>query len=338
MNPKKEYITLDHGSGGIATHQLISRLFLPEFKNDWLAPLDDSAVFELNGLRVAFTTDSYTVKPIFFPGGDIGSLCIHGTVNDLAVMGARPLYLSAGLIVEEGFPIDDLQTIAASMSAAAAEAGVSIVTGDTKVVSRGQADGVFINTAGLGTIPEGVKVSGALAEPGDDVLVSGPMGDHGTAVLLTREGLVFDSPIRSDSAPLNGLIAAILQVTKNIHVFRDPTRGGLATTLNEIALASRVGIRLAEELIPVRPEVAAACELLGLDPLYVANEGRLIVIAPHSETAAILPAMQQHSYGVGATVIGTVTADHPGRVSMKTTIGGTRLVDMLVGEPLPRIC
>lgn len=335
-------ILLAHGSGGQASHHLVSELFLRYFDNEWLAKLDDAAVLPLpdnGGLsRLAFTTDSYVVQPLFFPGGDIGKLAVCGTVNDLAVMGARPLYLSAGFIIEEGFTLADLERIVQSMAGTAREAGVRIVTGDTKVVGRGNADGVFINTAGVGVVPARLNLSGSAAKPGDVILLSGSIGDHGIAVMSQREGLRFSSPLESDCAPLNGLVAAMLEASRDIHCLRDPTRGGLATTLNEIAIASHVGIEIVEDDIPVRGEVRGVCEMLGLDPLYVANEGKLVAIAPEFDAEVVLGAMRAHPYGQDARVIGRVTAKHPGRVALRTVLGTHRVVNMLTGDQLPRIC
>jgi len=333
---KDDKILLAHGSGGQLMHDLIQS-FMPELANPILDKLDDSAVFEVSG-RLAFTTDSYTVNPIFFPGGDIGRLAVCGTVNDLAMSGARPLYLSLALIIEEGLPLAELQRVIASIKAATGEAGVKIVTGDTKVVNQGSADRLFINTAGVGSVPEGVNISAGHARPGDKVIVSGNIGDHGIAVLSQREGLKFHTPIPSDCAPLNGLVASMLAVAKNIRCLRDPTRGGLATTLNDFARQSKVGIRIVEGAIPVDRAVLAACELLGLDPLYIANEGKLVAVVAPENAGAILAAMQRHKYGHGAAVIGEVVARHPGQVVMQTALGASRIVDMPVGELLPRIC
>lgn len=335
---KDETILLDHGSGGRASHDLVTQVFLPEFKNALLESLEDSAVFEIGGIRLAFSTDSYTVDPIFFPGGDIGSLAVHGTVNDVSMRGAEPLYLSVGYIIEEGFPMTDLERIIKSMKEAAEASGVQIIAGDTKVVNRGCADKIFINTAGVGIVKKDVDISGKNAKVGDAVLVSGTMGDHGVTILSMREGLSFEAPIQSDSAPLNGLTAAMMAVSDNIRVMRDPTRGGLATTLNEIALQSKVGIELVESQIPLREGVEGACELLGLDPLYLANEGKLIAIVAPEDADKVLACMKANVYGRDAAVIGSVVADNPGRVFMKTGIGGTRILDMLAGEQLPRIC
>jgi hydrogenase expression/formation protein HypE len=326
-----------HGSGGKLAHELIEKTFLSALSNPLLAQLDDSAVIDCKG-RLAFTTDSYVVKPIFFPGGDIGRLAVCGTVNDLAMSGAVPLYLSLAFIIEEGLLRDDLTRILASIQATAKEAGVQIVTGDTKVVDRGSADRLFINTAGLGLIPEGVDISGSNARLGDKVILSGTIGDHGIAVLSQREGLSFSTPLRSDCAPLNWLVADMIQASPRIHALRDPTRGGLATTLNEIAAQSRVGIRIEEDKIPVHDEVRGACEMLGLDPLYVANEGKLVAIVAPEDAGAVLDRMRRNTYGREASIIGEVQQGHPGRVVMKTGIGASRIVDMLVGDPLPRIC
>lgn len=332
----KDKILMAHGSGGKLAHGLIES-FLKTLNNPILAKLDDSAVFNLNG-RLAFTTDSYVVNPIFFPGGDIGKLAVCGTVNDLATSGARPLYLSLAFIIEEGLTRSELEEIVHSVQTAAQEAGVKIVTGDTKVVNRGSADKLFINTAGIGTIPQGVDISGSNARPGDRVLLSGTIGDHGIAVLSQREGLSFSTHIKSDCAPLGSLVADILAVTSNIHCLRDPTRGGLATTLNELARQSQVSIRVDEEKIPVREEVLGACEMLGFDSLYIANEGKLVAIVAPEDADKVLKAMQGNRYGKEAAIIGEVGAEHPSRVSMKTTIGATRIIDMLTGDPLPRIC
>jgi hydrogenase expression/formation protein HypE len=331
-------ILLDHGSGGRASHELIEQVFAPRFQNPFLNEMNDSAVFDLKGGKLAFTTDSYVVDPIFFPGGDIGSLAVCGTVNDLAMRGARPYYLSVGFIIEEGFLLSDLEQILASMERAAREAEVQVVTGDTKVVPKGAVDKIFINTSGIGLIPEGINIAGQNARPGDAVLVSGTLGDHGLTILSKREGLAFESTLRSDAAPLNHLVQDMLQTGSEIHVLRDPTRGGLATTLNEIAGQSQVGLEIWEEAIPIRDSVSAASEILGLDPLYVANEGKLIAILPLSQAEAVLAAMKKNPYGREAAIIGEVGIENPGKVVMKTVIGGKRLVDMLTGEQLPRIC
>jgi hydrogenase expression/formation protein HypE len=335
-------ILLDHGSGGRASQELIEGLVLPRLKNPLLEPLDDGAVFEPPeggvGSRLAMTTDSYTVSPIFFPGGDIGSLAVHGTVNDLAMCGARPLYLSAGFILEEGFPVPDLERIVDSMGRAAREAGVAIVTGDTKVVERGSADQIFINTAGLGVVRPGVSVSARRVRPGDRIILSGHLADHGVTILGQREGLSFSTEVRSDSAALNGLVEVILEACPAIRCFRDPTRGGLATALNEIAEKSGVGMVIREEEIPIREEVRSACELLGLDPLYLANEGKLLAFAGPEEADQVLAAARRHERGRSAAIIGEVVEQNPGRVEMRTAFGTSRVVDMLTGEQLPRIC
>jgi len=332
-----EKILLTHGSGGKLAHELVEKSFVKAFDNPLLDKLDDSAVIDFSG-RLAFTTDSYVVSPIFFPGGDIGKLAVCGTVNDLAMSGAKPLYLSLSFIIEEGLPKSELKKIVESVQRAAQEAGVKIVTGDTKVVHRGSADKLFINTAGIGIIPEGADISGSNATPGDKVLLSGPIGDHGIAVLSQREGLSFSTQLESDCAPLNGLVDEMLNASSSIHCLRDPTRGGLATTLNELAKQSKVSIRIEEERVPVRDEVLAACEMLGLDPLYIANEGRLVAVVPAEDTDKVLKAMRRNHYGKEASLIGEVSANNPGRVVMRTTIGASRIVDMMVGDPLPRIC
>ncbi len=334
---KFDKILLSHGSGGKLAHELVEKHFVRVFDNPLLARLDDSAVITVSG-RLAFTTDSYVVSPIFFPGGDIGKLAVCGTANDLAMSGARPLCLSLSLIIEEGLPQSELKTIIESVNTAAMEVGVTIVTGDTKVVQRGSADKLFINTAGIGIIPENVDISGSNAKPGDKVLLSGPIGDHGIAVLSKREGLSFTTVLESDCAPLNSLVAEMLNVSADIRCLRDPTRGGLATTLNELAKQSNVSIRIEEEKVPVHEAVLAACEMLGLDPLYIANEGKLVAIVPAEHADKILRVMHRNQYGKEASLIGEVCANNPGRVVMKTRIGSSRIVDMLVGDPLPRIC
>jgi hydrogenase expression/formation protein HypE len=331
-------IHLDQGSGGRATHELVQTIFVNVLENEYLREMNDSALVELHSGRIAMTTDSYVVDPIFFPGGNIGSLAVHGTVNDLAMLGAIPLYLTAGFILEEGFPLESLALIVQSMAEAAREARVLIVAGDTKVVPRGKADKIFINAAGIGVVPSGITIGGQHAKPGDAVLINGTIGDHGMAVLCKREGLKFENEIRSDSASLNGLVAKMMDASPHIHVLRDPTRGGVATSLNEIAQQSRVGIRLFEESLPIREDVAGACELLGLDPLYVANEGKLMACIPSDSAAEVLEAMQSHPLGRQAVQIGEVVATDIGRVFLRTRIGGHRLVDMLRGEQLPRIC
>ena len=332
---------LGHGSGGILSQELIQDLFLPHLTNETLGGLEDAALVMPDGVAggtLALSTDSFVVKPLFFPGGDIGKLAVCGTVNDPAMRGARPLYLTVGFILEEGLPLADLERIVASMAAAAREAGVQIVAGDTKVVERGSGDGVFINTAGLGLVPPGVQISAANAQPGDVVLLSGSVGDHGLTIMTRREGLRFETPLESDCAPLNGLVADMLAVCPEIRVLRDPTRGGLATALNELAESSGVGIVVREADIPVHPAVAAASELLGLDPLYVANEGKLIAMAPEACAKGLLEVMCAHPYGHEAACIGRVVAERPGRVILETELGTRRLLDMLSGEQLPRIC
>jgi len=331
-------VLLAHGSGGQLSHELVTSLFVKAFHNPILDRLDDMAVLEVGEKRWAFTTDSYVVTPIFFPGGDIGRLAVCGTVNDLSMSGANPLFLSAGFIVEEGFPIPSLEKIAASMQRAAEEAGVKIVTGDTKVVNRGGADQIFINTAGIGLIPEGVNISGGYARAGDRILLSGSIGDHGIAILSSREGLQFSTSIESDCAPLNGLVAAMVERSAEIHCLRDPTRGGLSSTLNELARQSGVGIWIEEDRIPIKEEVRGACELLGFDPLILANEGKLVAIVAPGAAGGILQRMRTHPYGRDAALIGEVREEPRGKVVMRTSIGTTRIVDLLVGEPLPRIC
>jgi hydrogenase expression/formation protein HypE len=332
------HVVLGHGSGGKLMAELIRTLFLPAFRNEYLERLDDQAVVAAGGARLAFTTDSYVVTPIFFPGGDIGRLAVNGTVNDLAMSGARPLYLAAAFILEEGLAMDDLRRVVESMQAAAREAEVLLVTGDTKVVSRGEGDQVFITTTGLGVIEKPVEISAGRARPGDRVLVSGYVGDHGMAILSKRESLEFEGAIESDTAPLHGLVAAMLKASYDIHCLRDPTRGGLATTLTEFAAASGVGIELIESQIPVREAVRGACEILGLDPLYVANEGKLVAVVAPEAAQPVLDAMRAHPLGRDARMIGEVVAEHPRMVIMKTGIGGSRIVDTLFGEQLPRIC
>ena len=336
--PAKDTILLGHGSGGKLSAELIRDVFLPYLNNEVLARLDDQAIVNINGQRLAFTTDSFVVKPLFFPGGDIGSLAVHGTVNDLAMGGATPLFLSAAFIIEEGFSIEELRQIVDSMHRAAAAAGVQVVTGDTKVVEKGKGDGLFINTTGIGIVPEGVELSADRARPGDKVLLSGSIGDHGIAILAQREGLEFETAIESDSAALHTLVGEMLQVTREIRCMRDPTRGGVSSTLNEIAQQSNVGIELDERSIPVREEVRGACELLGLDPLYVANEGKLIAIVAPDAAPVLLQAMRRHPLGSEAQIIGTVKDTNLGLVTMRTPFGTTRIVDMLAGDQLPRIC
>jgi len=337
------FVVLAHGSGGRMTHELIGEVFRKHFRSALLATRDDAAVWSPalpEGARLALTTDSYVVQPLFFPGGDIGKLAVCGTVNDLAMVGARPLYLTAGFILEEGLALADLERVVQSMARSAAEAGVEIVTGDTKVVDRGRAggEGLFINTAGVGVVPSGISPSGSKAMPRDRVILSGPIGMHGMAIMTLREGLRFSLPLESDCAPLNGLVEAMLEACPEIHCLRDPTRGGLATTLNEIAGQSKVGIELSEDSIPVPEAVRAACEILGLDPLYAANEGKLIAVVPAVAEARVLEAMHRHPLGQQAACIGRVVADHSGRVVLTTTLGAHRVLDMLSGAMLPRIC
>ena len=339
--PISEYphVLLAHGGGGRLTQMLIERMFAPTFDNAILESLHDGAIFDVGGARLAFSTDSFVINPIFFPGGDIGSLAVHGTVNDLAMCGAKPLWLSAGLILEEGLPMDDLWRIVQSMQAAAHAAGASIVTGDTKVVDRGKGDGVFINISGVGLIPAGVQISPRRAQAGDVVLVNGPIAVHGIAIMSVREGLEFETTLQSDSAALNGLVEQLLEVGgEQIHVLRDPTRGGVASALNEIAASAGVGVLLAEKQIPLDEAVRGACEILGFDPLYVANEGKLLAIVAPEAADAALEAMRRHPLGREAAVIGKIVDEHPGKVFMRSRIGGTRVVDMLSGEQLPRIC
>ena len=344
--PISEYptVTLAHGGGGRLTQMLVEKMFAPAFRNEALerpgdGALHDGAVFEVAGGRLAFSTDSFVISPRFFPGGDIGSLAVHGTVNDLAMCGAQPLALSAGFILEEGLPMDELWRIVQSMAAAARAAGAQVATGDTKVVDRGKGDGIYINTAGIGLIPPGIHIAPTRAQPGDKVLVSGRIAEHGMAIMSVREGLAFETELVSDSASLNTLVAAVLDVAgAHIHVLRDPTRGGVSSALNEIAQAARVGIRLREDSIPLSDAVRGACEILGFDPLYVANEGKALVIVAPDHTDAALAALRQHPLGCDAAIIGEVVADHPRRVVMRSRIGGQRVVDMLSGEQLPRIC
>lgn len=332
-----EKILLAHGSGGSLSHDIVNDSIISLLGNPVLNRLDDSAVFEAKG-RIAFTTDSHVVQPMFFPGGDVGKLSICGTVNDLAVMGATPLYLSLALIIEEGLPKEELNRVIRSIKEAADEAGIKIATGDTKVVNRGDADKLYINTAGIGVIPEGVNISGHNAKPGNKIILSGTIGDHGIAVLSKREGIGFETKLESDSAPLNIMIAEMMQVSSKINCMRDPTRGGLSSTLNEIAQQSGVSIRIDEEKIPVRREVAAACEMLGLDPLYIANEGKVVAVVEAEDADKILDRMKKNKYGQNAVIIGEVTEKHTAKVTLTTALGTSRIVDMLVGEPLPRIC
>jgi len=341
-----EHVLLGHGSGGKLTADLIREVFLSRLGNPLLSGLEDQAILSMEGpptfapagLRLAFTTDSFVVRPLFFPGGDIGRLAVHGTVNDLAVGGATPLFLSAAFILEEGLPMADLRRIVASMQAACDEAGVSIVTGDTKVVDRGKGDQVFITTSGIGVVPEGRRLSIAAAQPGDAILVSGTIGDHGIAIMSVREGIEFETVLESDSASLHDLTRTMLAVCPSIRAMRDPTRGGLSSALNELAAASRVGVRLDERAIPLRPEVHAACEMLGLDPLYVANEGKLIAVVPADDSQRLLAAMRRHPLGRHSALIGRIVDEHAGMVVMRSLIGGDRVVTMMTGEQLPRIC
>jgi hydrogenase expression/formation protein HypE len=336
---KEERVTLAHGSGGKATHTLVEAIFLDHFRNPLLEPLEDQAILTAGGQRLAFTTDSYVVSPLFFNGGNIGDLAVNGTVNDIAVSGARPLWLSAGFILEEGFPVADLQRIVQTMAEAAVAAGVQIVTGDTKVVERGKADGCYVNTAGVGVLERDIELGAAKAEPGDAVIVSGPIGDHGVTVMLARGELDIESDIASDTAALNGLIATLLDaVPEGVHSMRDATRGGVATILNEVAKAASVAVVVDEASVPVRPEVTGASEILGIDPLYVACEGRLVAIVDGGVAGTALAALRSHPLGQDAAIIGHVGDDPPGLVLLRTSFGGTRIVDMLVGDPLPRIC
>ena len=355
-------IVMGHGAGGRMMADLIEHLFAPAFDNEWLGQMGDSAAIDLSSIvhrpsseQLAFTTDSFVVSPLFFPGGNIGELAVYGTVNDLAMRGAKPLYLSAGFILEEGLPMETLGNIVTAMALACKKTGVKIATGDTKVVQRGHGDGIYINTSGIGVIPAGVDIGPANARPGDAVLVSGTMGDHGIAIMSVREGLTFETEIKSDIAPLNGLVEAMLAAGQGgrlakhprkgsphlqnpVHCLRDATRGGLAAVLNELAGSSKVGIEFDERKVPLRPEVNAACEMLGLDPFYVANEGKLVAIVAAKEAEAVLEAMHGHEYGKDAVIIGKVVEAHPGLVTAKTSIGGMRVVDVPAGELLPRIC
>jgi len=336
--PVTDTILLGHGSGGKLSAELLRDVFLPSLRNPVLARLDDQAIVDINGQRIAFTTDSFVVKPLFFPGGDIGSLAVHGTINDLAMGGAIPLFLSAAFIIEEGFAVDNLRRIVASMHQAAAAAEVQVITGDTKVVEKGKGDGIFINTTGIGIVPDGIELSANRAQPGDKVILSGSVGEHGIAILAQREGLEFETTIQSDSAALHTLVREMLAVTHEIRCMRDPTRGGVSSTLNEIAQQSQVGIELEERSIPVREEVRGACEMLGLDPLYVANEGKLVAIVTPESAQNLLQAIRKHPLGADAQIIGTVKQEHAGLVTMRTPLGTTRIVDMLAGDQLPRIC
>ncbi len=333
-----ESILLGHGSGGRMSADLLRNILLPALQNPVLDRLDDQAIVDIAGSQIAFTTDSFVVKPLFFPGGDIGTLAVNGTVNDLAMGGAKPLFLSLALILEEGFPLDTLRRVMASIRDAAARAGVVIVTGDTKVVEKGSGDGLFVNTTGIGLVPSGVRLSADRACAGDRVLLSGTIGDHGITILSQREGLEFESAIASDTAALHTLVADMLRAGSEIRCLRDPTRGGLSSSLNEIAARSHVGIELEESALPIREEVRGACEMLGLDPLYVANEGKLVAIADPLDADRILEAMRQHPLGRNARMIGTVTDAHPAIVTLRTRLGTSRIVDLLSGDQLPRIC
>ncbi|PKQ37859.1 MAG: hydrogenase expression/formation protein HypE [Actinobacteria bacterium HGW-Actinobacteria-1] len=334
----QDRILLAHGSGGTMMRDLINDVFMAGFADDVLARMDDAASVDFPGTRLAMSTDTYVVNPLFFPGADIGRLAVCGTVNDIATSGAKPLYLSVGFVLEEGMPVEDLKRILVSMRDAAAEAGVKIVTGDTKVVEKGHGDGCYINTAGVGVLAEGVDLSGSLCKPGDVVLVSGTLGDHGIAVISTREGLSFSTDIESDAAPLAEMIAAVLAAAPDVRCFRDPTRGGLASTLNELAGASGVTITVEESLVPVREQVRGACEMLGYDVFQVANEGKMVAVVPASQAEVALAAMQAAPYGADAAIVGEVSDGPAGRVYVKTAFGATRIMDMLVGEQLPRIC
>jgi len=337
--PHSEQIVMGHGAGGRMSHQLIQKAFVSAFQNPALQAGDDAAMLQpVPGIQLSISTDAHVVTPLFFPGGDIGKLAVCGTVNDVAMLGAKPFYLTAGFILEEGLSMSTLQQVITSMQAAAQEANVQIVAGDTKVVQKGKADGLYITTAGVGIIPIGTNISGTQAKPGDVIILSGSIGDHGIAVLGARGELGFESTIQSDVAPLNHLIEAMINASHNIHVLRDPTRGGLATTLNEIATQSNVGIMLDEKTLPVHTEVASACEMLGFDPLYIANEGKLVAFVSREDVDAVLKAMKSTRYGEDAVIVGEVTAEPRGRVLLKTSLGSTRIVDMLAGEMLPRIC
>jgi hydrogenase expression/formation protein HypE len=338
--PINEYpiITMAHGSGGVLSHNLIEKMFMVAFGNEILSEGHDGATFDVSEGKLAYTTDSFVVNPIFFPGGNIGDLAVNGTINDLVCCGAKPLYLSAGFILEEGLPMEDLWKIVVSMKNAADMGGVKIVTGDTKVVDRGKGDKIFINTSGIGMIPEGINISPRNSFPGDVIILSGRIGDHGVAIMSARSGLEFETRIVSDTTALSGLADKIFSSTQNIHVLRDPTRGGVATTLNELCQSAGVGMIIEEEKIPVSEEVKGACEILGLDPLYIANEGKLIIILPEKEAVKVAKAMREHPAGREASVIGQVTSEHPGIVRMTTSIGSSRIIDMLTGDQLPRIC
>lgn len=335
---RADKILLDHGSGGKASETLVRELMLPAFNNPILDKLDDGASFDINGTHLAFSTDSYVVDPIFFPGGNIGDLAVNGTINDIAMCGAVPLYLSAGLIIEEGFLVSELEIILNTMSEAAKKAGVKIVTGDTKVVPKGAVDKIFINTSGIGIIPQDICVSGSNARPGDQIILSGTIADHGITIMTQREELSFDAPVSSDTAPLNHMVKNMLSACQDIHVLRDPTRGGIGTSLNEIAVQSGVGIKINEKNIPVKKEVAGMCEILGFDPVYIANEGKLLAFVSTEYANKVLEVIRQDNAGKDACIIGEVISDNPGKVILETSIGGKRILDMLTGEQLPRIC
>ncbi len=338
LNTRTDKVDMTHGSGGRAMAQLVDELFVKHFDNVLLRQANDQASFDVTGGRMVMSVDGHVISPIFFPGGDIGSLSVHGTVNDVAMSGAKPLYLSAGFILEEGYPLADLERIVISMAKAASDANVPVITGDTKVVEKGKGDGVFITTTGIGMIPEGINISGDLAQPGDVILINGSIGDHGIAIMSSRENLQFETTIESDSAALHTLIADMVKAVPGIHCLRDPTRGGLATTLNELTQQSSVGMTIREDDIPVKPAVSAACELLGLDPLYVANEGKLVCICKKQDAEKLLDTMRAHPLGKQSAIIGEVIEDAHGFVQMQTGFGGNRIVDWLAGEQLPRIC
>jgi len=338
--PQSRYdsIIMAHGGGGKLSQQLIQKIFYNAFANKELLIGHDGAILSINGSRIAFSTDSYVVQPVFFPGGNIGELAIYGTVNDLACCGAIPQYISVGFILEEGFPISELEIIAESMKNAMNKAGVKIVTGDTKVVERGKADKIFINTSGIGLIPDDRNISPQNCQPGDAIIINGTIADHGIAIMSSRSGLEFETSIQSDCCALNGLVEEIFNASKNIHVLRDPTRGGVASALNEIAQSSKTGILIDEDKIPVKEEVKAACELLGFDPLYVANEGKILVFVKADDSENVLQAMKRHPDGINSSIIGFVTNDYPSKVRMKTVLGSHRYIEMISGEQLPRIC
>jgi len=338
--PKSEYekVLLAHGGGGKLTHQLIEKIFVSQFNNKFLDEQNDSAIFNIGDSKLAFTTDSYVVQPIFFPGGNIGELAVNGTINDLAVAGAKPIYLSTGFIIEEGLPFEDLWKIVVSMKEAADKAGVKIVTGDTKVVERGKGDQVFINTSGVGVVYENVNISPNNCKPGDLIILSGKVGDHGIAIMSARERLDFETEILSDTAPLNGLVETMIHSSHNIKMMRDITRGGLSSTLNEIASSANIGIEIEENQISINEQVIGACEILGLDPLYIANEGKLVAFVDPNDAEKVLNSMRNHEFGIDSKIIGKIVEDHPKRVVMKTSIGSKRIVDMISGEQLPRIC